>query len=214
MLTTVDIWHLNKQFLLSFDYDWQSILQHDESLRADRFHFEEDKTSFIIYHACKRLILANYLKHPAKEIDFATHTHGKPFLPNSDLYFNLSHTKNMATIAVTQHHELGVDIEIIKNTDNFLQIAERFFHVHEYHELLNLDNAEQQLRHFYVLWTSKEAALKATGKGISNGLNKLCNEISDNITLLQLNCPRNYSASLAIMGPKKEVRYQDIRGIL
>lgn len=216
---TVDIWYLYKSQLLSLPFNWRKILSTEELSRADRFRFDEDKETFTIYHACKRIILAKYLKKLPHEIEISIRDTGKPFLKNNELFFNLSHTKNVAIFAVTLHTEIGVDIEYIKKTNNFLEIAKRFFHQNEYKKLKNMPDAEQQ-DYFYLAWTAKEAILKATGQGISAGLNSfwiaphlsekhlLTHSYPQNITLLRLNSPKNYLASLAILENQKMVRYQ------
>lgn len=217
----VDIWMLDKQKLSCLDYDWRTILSTEEILRADRFHFDKDKKSFTLYHACKRLILADYLKKTPQEMVILAQEKGKPFLKESSLLFNLSHAHDMAILAVTHNAEVGVDIEYMKKMDNFLDIAKRFFHEKEYQHLISLKNIDEQYHAFYLFWTAKEALLKATGKGISGGLDNfyitphvnrqdlLIHSYPEKITLLRLECPQDYLASLAIMGDLKAISYRD-----
>lgn len=221
LANTVDIWMLDNQKLSGISYDWRNILSEEELLRADRFHFDKDKNAFVIYHACKRLILADYLKKIPKEISILTQEKGKPFLKDNLLSFNLSHTKNIAVLAVTYNAEIGVDIEYMKKMDNFLDIAKRFFHKKEYQFLQSISNIDEQYDNFYLLWTAKEALLKATGEGISGGLNNfyvtlpaaknnvLVHSYSKKITLLRLDSPQNHFASLAILGDLRVVCYKN-----
>jgi 4'-phosphopantetheinyl transferase len=53
-----------------------------------------------------------------------------------------------------------------------MQLAERFFHPEETAALLALDRSEQE-QAFLQLWTAKEAVLKAMGRGIAFGLERL-----------------------------------------
>lgn len=217
----VDIWFLNKSILVDSTHDWENIISTEEQHRANRFHFENDKRDFIVYHACKRLILSSYLKKPPKEIAISLLEKGKPFIQNETLSFNLSHTKEMAVLAVANNVEIGVDIEKIKTSANYLDIAKRFFHADEYHQLMKIENTQEQLNTFFILWTAKEAILKATGEGISAGLDNFCvqqdhsnpNELkhtySDNIALRRLNAPDGYVATLAIVGENKSVIYRE-----
>ena len=96
---------------------------------------------------------------------------GKPFLKNCEAFkFNLSHSENIAMIAYTSDKSvsaLGCDIEKIKQCD--IKIAERFFHYKETEFIKNAlsDKTDEA---FYNVWTLKESFLKATGDGMSGGL--------------------------------------------
>ena len=79
---TVDIWFLDYSKLSLLPYNWIQWLSMEEQQRADRFHFEKDKHAFIIYHACKRLILSNYLQQVPQEIIISIDKKGKPFIKN------------------------------------------------------------------------------------------------------------------------------------
>ena len=226
LLNAVDIWILDYKKLSPLSYDWESLLSIEEHQRANRFHFENDKHSFIVYHACKRLILSEYLKQAPKEIVISFQEKGKPFLKNTPLTFNLSHTKEMAILAVSSDVEVGVDIEKIKNSADYLAIAKRFFHPDEYHQLMNTENPQKQLDTFFTLWTAKEAILKATGEGIAAGLNNfsvqhddshpkiLKHTYSRDIALTLLQTPANYVAVLAITGEKKSIVYRELSILL
>lgn len=90
------------------------------------------------------------------------------------LHFNLSHSGDLALIAVSQHSAVGVDVERWRDNVEHLEIAERFFSPYERDALRALsgngDDSERMLRGFFSTWSRKEAYLKATGHGISRGL--------------------------------------------
>ena len=69
------------------------------------------------------------------------------------------------------------------STDNSLEIAERYFSVDETAALAALPAAERSAA-FLELWTAKEAVLKALGRGIAFGLNRL--SIASAVDRLQL----------------------------
>jgi len=218
---TVDVWFLDKEKLSTLSYHWEDVISAEEQQRANRFHFIEDKQAFIIYHACKRLILSSYLKISPQDIKIFLQEKGKPFLKNSSLTFNLSHTKDAAILAVTNDTEVGVDLEKIKTSSNYLDIAKRFFHPEEYTQLESVNNEQKQQKLFLLLWTAKEAILKATGEGIAAGLNSFCiqslthdeaelkHTYPSNIALSRLVVPDNYVASLAVIGAQKSILYRD-----
>jgi len=146
-----------------------SVLSPDEIARAGRFHFEKDRTHFTRCRSALRHILADYLSIPATEIRFEYLTSGKPQLAaeqNPRLQFNVSHSANIALIAVGSEHRLGVDIEQIRSDVDTNSLAERFFSVRERAGLQALPDPIRVLG-FFACWTRKEAFLKATGDGFS-----------------------------------------------
>lgn len=95
---------------------------------------------------------------------------GKPFLANSDLYFNVSHSKDTALVVISDV-EIGCDIEKIDIGMDCLRIAKRFYAEDEYEYLLNIDDSKKRAMAFYKLWTMKEAFVKAIGIGLTMELN-------------------------------------------
>ncbi len=73
---------------------------------------------------------------------------------------------------MTRAGEVGVDIESIDRQVDRAGIAGRFFSRAEADELASLP-PDLQPEAFCNLWTRKEAWLKATGVGISEGLNQV-----------------------------------------
>ena len=146
------------------------VLSPDEIARASRFHFEKDRIHFTRCRSALRGLLAEYLAIPAAEIRFEYLTSGKPRLAAeqnpSGLQFNVSHSANMALIAVGSEHRLGVDIEKIRDDVDTTTLAERFFSLRERAGLQALP-AHLRVPGFFACWTRKEAFLKATGEGLS-----------------------------------------------
>ncbi len=89
----------------------------------------------------------------------------KPYFKNSDVKFSISHSEDYVAVAVSDN-EIGVDIEKItdKSRDNMI---DRFFIPSEQEFYYN---SEDKAAAFAVLWTRKEAYLKYTSKGITEGL--------------------------------------------
>ena len=67
-----------------------------------RFHFAPDRARYAVAHANLRRILGAYLHQPAKEIASDANRFGKPELADkaSSLHFSLSHSQNIAVLAV------------------------------------------------------------------------------------------------------------------
>jgi 4'-phosphopantetheinyl transferase len=146
------------------------ILSPDESERAQRFHFEKDRLYFQHCRSKLRQILSVYLGIGPGEIRFEYEWNGKPRLfPGQNLFqlqFNVSHSDNIALIAVGRAHALGIDIEKIRQEVDINTMAERFLSARELDGLASLPG-ELRLLAFFACWTRKEAFLKATGFGLS-----------------------------------------------
>ena len=145
-------------------------LSDEERARAARFHFERDRSVYIVGHALMRDMLARAVGGSAHDFAFTTGAHGKPeaVLAASAprLRINLSHTRGLAAVAMTQDVDIGVDVEWMSRDSDLLNIAERFFAVDERRQLALA--AETDRRDcFFAFWTLKEAYIKAIGLGLA-----------------------------------------------
>lgn len=105
-----------------------------------------------------------------------TDRHGRPGLagvPRQRLDFNWSHSGPQALLAVARGVAPGVDLEQLRPRRSVLEIAERYFAPSEAAALHALDGAAAQEQAFLRLWTAKEALLKAIGRGLAFGLERL-----------------------------------------
>ncbi|RYY74267.1 MAG: 4'-phosphopantetheinyl transferase superfamily protein [Gammaproteobacteria bacterium] len=167
----VDIWLLD---LASIDSEaiekFSSLLSQDELERAQQFR--TNRHHFMATRVLLRKTLSRYTRLNAERLLFSRGLQGKPFLANSPvpLYFNLSHSRNFAALAVSSLGDVGIDIENTRQRD-YLKIVERFFHPDEHKQLLECDETKRE-QLFYKMWTLKEAFFKALGTGISTGLDK------------------------------------------
>ncbi len=137
----------------------------DEQLRADRFRYDHDRQSFIAARSGMRRILGRYLDCDPAAIEFSYGSHGKPFLADRAIEFNLSHSGDWALLAVAVDRAVGVDIERIKPVAELEKLTARFLLAAEHERIVALDAADRVLA-FFRTWTCKEAYLKATGEGL------------------------------------------------
>lgn len=148
----------------------RKVLSPDELKRADRFYFEKDRNAFTMARGSLRTVLSRYVNFKPDELGFAYNSYGKPSLEAKfntiNLQFNLSHSHHLALIAVTLKHEIGVDVEWMRDTLSDLEIAERFFSKEEVAALKSVPTNDQKTA-FFNCWTRKEAFIKAKGKGLS-----------------------------------------------
>ena len=150
----------------------EAILSDDELARANRYRFARDRRRFVTARAYLRRILSSYLGIDARAAQFVYSSHGKPALSelhNTTIEFNLSHSDELAMLAVTKNVRVGIDIEFGAALTDCRSLAERFFHADEVAQLATLpENAYKQA--FLNVWTRKEALMKAIGMGLSISL--------------------------------------------
>lgn len=144
----------------------RKLLSKDETEKADRFRFEKDTIQYIVSRGYLRRILSDYIQTNAESIIFSYTEFGKPFINNSEVYFNLSHSGDWCLIAVSLIKEIGIDIEKIREIDDVLKIAEKYFALNEYEHLKSFEGIKQ-LNEFFRIWTLKESFIKAIGEGLS-----------------------------------------------
>lgn len=133
--------------------------------RAARFWRRAEGDRYLSAHGALRLLLAGYLESDPLGLRFATGEHGKPFLQDAPVEFNLSHSSDLALIAVACGRRVGVDVERMRPMPDLDDLAPRVCTASELVILASL--AEPMRTHaFLSLWTRKEALAKATGEGI------------------------------------------------
>ena len=145
------------------------LLSDVEKERSERFKFFKHRKLFIASHGFLHSVLAYYIDTPAGDIQFTQGDNGKPFLIESqnqnNIQFNMSHSNNMAILAICKNHQLGIDIEYKDRKADWLGISKRFFTQNEQDALFALPEAQQKDA-FYQVWTRKEAHMKVTGEGL------------------------------------------------
>ena len=145
-------------------------LEAGELDRAGRFHFDKHRRHFIVARGFLRSVVARYLGSQPETLRFEYGAYGKPALESGHtLRFNLSHSNEVALLAVTLDAELGVDVEHIRADFASEDIARRYFSRVEV-EAFNALPPEERVAAFFRCWTRKEAYIKAIGKGLSQAL--------------------------------------------
>lgn len=116
-------------------------LPETERLRAERLLREEPRRRWVASRWFLRAVLGRYLDCPPAAVELELGEHGKPRLAAAgELAFNLSHSANLALLAVADR-EVGVDVERI--------------------------NVDRHPPAFYDEWTANEARVKCLGIGLT-----------------------------------------------
>jgi len=164
-----DVWLCRLSEFFNREDIFFEMLSDEEKSRAERFKFDIHRSRFIASHGFTRCVLGLYLSINARELTYKKGKQGKPYISNSNnsnIQFNLSHTEDIAILALTQGVDTGIDIECNKRKTDWQGIVSRFFTASEQQALFLLPE-EQQRDAFFQLWTRKEAYMKVLGTGLS-----------------------------------------------
>jgi len=167
---TVHLWHMSVPDTRVLLDNYLSVLDEEEKCRANRFHFDRDRVRFVIGRASLRCLLARYTGSDPALIRFKQNQYGKPFLqyPHSSVQFNVTHSGDCIVHAIARGTELGVDIEVIRDSVGLTSISS-YFATGEQAWLLAADFRERNIA-FFIFWICKEAYIKALGRGFSKSL--------------------------------------------
>ena len=162
----VHVWYVDFDVEQRASAGWPQLLSEAERERGARFYFERDRLRFFAARAALRKILGAYLEAKPEALVFGEGEFGKPFIAESRVRFNASHSGDLAAIAVALEHEVGIDIEVIdRKLEDVESLAKVCFSEEEQRVLAATPEAERRVQ-FLRGWTRKEAVVKATGKGL------------------------------------------------
>ncbi|MBB3257990.1 4'-phosphopantetheinyl transferase [Paraburkholderia bannensis] len=162
----VHIWRWNLDVCKSrLDRYWET-LSPQERERANAFHFELHRSRFVAGRGELRRLLGDYLTRAPQAVALGYGPQGKPFCTHQPegwtLEFNLSHSANMAALAVSNSLEIGIDIECIRPIEESMPVE--VFSARERATFTALADGQRQAV-FFETWARKEACLKALGTG-------------------------------------------------
>lgn len=152
-------------------------LSDDERARAGRFCLERDRRRFGVARAMLRHILSAYLPSSGPgDLRFEYGACGKPRLVGAGgeagLRFNATRSAGLAAVAVTRGGAVGIDLEVIRPElvdDRLAAATLNEAELDAFHRAGRRRSLDRE-RVFFASWTRKEALLKATGAGLSRGL--------------------------------------------
>ena len=135
----------------------------------------------LLARAWRRELLAQALNIPPEKLVFEKEAHGKPYLANQNISFNLSHSQeSFAMVWCLDEIPLGIDIEDKSKMRKEQTLAARTFDAKEMKAWQNPELSPTQAHEQWLkTWTRKEAVLKAHGLGIRLDLNTLNTENVD-----------------------------------
>ncbi|MDA0909946.1 MAG: 4'-phosphopantetheinyl transferase superfamily protein [Proteobacteria bacterium] len=140
---------------------------------------ERKRVEYIASQWLRYKLLSECLGVATTELRFSKTSNGRPFLIDSMLDFNISHTRDYVVIAIAKGQRIGVDVQTKKEKVDVLAIAKQYFAKSEYDLIAAKKGEGAQRDVFYWLWAYKEASLKLTGEGVANGLNRYIFEVTE-----------------------------------
>lgn len=148
------------------------LLDGHERERLGRFRRPVDRARYLAAHALARLVLAEVsaTAPDALVFDRTCHCgapHGKPRLAGPRITadapgFSLSHAGNLVGVAVRPDGPVGLDVEQVRPMGDLAATA-----AHVQSPAERRRGAHPDADGFFLMWTRKEALLKATGSGLS-----------------------------------------------
>lgn len=169
-------------------------------------------------------VLSDLTEARPSDLAFDISQEGKPFLSSHpEVHFNISHAGERLLIA-TASFPIGVDLEGLDADAVSPETASMVFSPEEF-RLFEWQDAPSCLELFYLLWTKKEAYLKAVGHGFLKNArdvtvhqkgSRLLHECKEwrngralsNWRALNLNVGPGYQAALAMEGERAVIAYR------
>ncbi len=164
-------------------------MSEDRRKRCDSLRFQADKDLCIAADMLLRRVLSEKLGIPAENIAFSATENGKPYLKNGSCHFSISHSGDIAAVAVNKNSPVGIDVEKIRPVP--ARIARRVFSESDMRFVFGdcvvpdgkIEDRETLVR-FYKVWTYKEAFVKMTGEGITDDLKSFSYEENNCVSMM------------------------------
>jgi 4'-phosphopantetheinyl transferase len=148
-----------------------ALLDDQERDRAERYQLATARDRFLLGAVVLRVAAGQSLG--IRPADLAVDRtcgrcgsqHGRPQLPGTGLHASVTHSGEVAAVALTCAGPVGVDVEAVRVID-FAAVADSVCAPAERKGVCTEAD-------FFTFWTRKEAVLKATGEGLSRPMRDL-----------------------------------------
>ncbi|MFJ5231378.1 4'-phosphopantetheinyl transferase family protein [Kitasatospora sp. NPDC088391] len=149
-----------------------AVLDPAERRRAAGYRSAEDRRRYVVAHGATRHLVAARLGVPPAELRWRHGPHGKPALtgPHTGPEVNLSHSADLALVALSPTRPVGVDLQRVLPDRLSVALAARYFPPEEAAAVRDLPDPATRAAHFARLWARKEALVKAHGGRLTQGL--------------------------------------------
>ena len=173
----IHVWHTSAGQWKNNLNELDSVLSQEEISRKGKLISQNRQEDYIISRGVLRSILAQYLEVAAENVPLKTYPNGKPYLPGSNLNFNLSHSEGLFLYGFVLDVPIGVDLQQVYPISNINTIIKNYFSPYE-QQILATEKKTRLKDLFFRIWTAKEAYLKGTGEGFQRPANSfsICNK--------------------------------------
>jgi len=146
----------------------EGVLDEIERERAAAFKFPAHRDRFVRGRGMVRKALAVRLGQDPRSLRFVLGGRGKPSLAEAGAswHFNLSHSEDLAALAMAAFPDLGIDLERCDRSVDVSGLSRRCFLPREI-ERIEARSGAERIQAFFWTWTAKEARMKATGEGFA-----------------------------------------------
>ncbi len=160
-----------------------AVLDATDRQRAGAIAEPAVRAEFVIARAAARLVLGELIGEQPQRLHWSYGPHGKPDLerPAPDAsrperreirlpWFNLSHSEGLAALAVSWQRPIGVDVQRRRGGTGLDRMVQRYFPAEQARFVCQADDPGEQAARFSMLWSRKEACVKAYGGRLIPGL--------------------------------------------
>lgn len=221
----IHVWHTSTGQWKNNLNELDSVLSQEEISRKGKLISRNRQEDYVISRGVLRSILAQYLELAAENVPLKTYPNGKPYLPGSNLHFNLSHSEGLFLYGFVLDVPIGVDLQQIYPISNINTIIKNYFSPYE-QQILSAEKKTRLKDLFFRIWTAKEAYLKGTGEGFHRPANSfsICTktdglynfELREDTTapnnvgwnIRELHLAEDYRAALAVKGQITQIQCQ------
>jgi 4'-phosphopantetheinyl transferase len=159
-----------------------ALLPADE--REREFGSGKRRQQFLCARSLLRRMLQDWTGAPAASHQLTTTAEGKPVCLDGPA-ISITHSGDRIACSIAGSGAIGVDVEVTDDRRDTLKLARKFFSAEESNWL----DTQPQDR-FLMLWVLKEAYVKAIGRSIFGGINRLvCKVVPPDIDVIGMNDP-------------------------
>ena len=152
-----------------------SLMSESRRKKCDSLRREDDRRLCIAADMLLRKTLSSLTGIRENELEFYCEENGKPMLTGGAAYFSISHSGQIAAVAVSRECPVGIDIEKIAPVKAGIArricSSEEILYIFSSPEIPSGEITDRKiLERFFRVWTYKEAYVKMTGEGIDDNI--------------------------------------------
>ena len=159
----MSVWRVPLRCTASTERRLQTLLDPGEAARAARFATPDLRRRYVVSHGVLRLILSTCTGRAPRAIAIAAGARGKPFISGGP-HFSLSHSDDVALVAVAARGPIGVDVEGIRPGLRIDEFARELVRARDVADIEAMPSDRRE-RAWFQAWTRWEAIAKAADDG-------------------------------------------------